>query len=264
MKEILDKFFKKYPGSNFAIAGGFLGIFSVAVSSILHYIDEPFKFAEQWVSNNGVTAAFGASYIQNIGLFIAGLLFLPAIIRFLQVIWAPDGEENRLITNIFALISTISGLVAVWGCCAFTIFNMRDGIFWHGVGAIIFFNAMLFVIVNYTITGLLAKKSSTGLVLFSIVTFIPSAALVGMTLYTLGIVDTNPMTLQKMFALFLTDPVGLFDILANFVCTEGNVELYGNIRILEWISATLMLAWFVRFGSHSIKYEKEYVMEQSE
>ncbi len=87
----LDKFYKKIPGSYWAILGGIFGLLIIFISIFLHSLTEPISFFTHWVSHLG-WGPNGSELVFRIGIIVTACLFIPYIICLTRILWAESGE----------------------------------------------------------------------------------------------------------------------------------------------------------------------------
>ncbi len=223
--------FKNRPSAALGIFGGLQGVFVIALSSILHYMIQPFTFASHWVSNMGI-GPNGSAFVFNYGLMISASLMGMFIIALTVKLW---GYQKKGVKSM-ALIGGANGMAAVIGIFILTINPMNGNIILHAIGAYMYFtNSIIF----FVFATLAMHYAGFGKKLHEITTVI---------LLVINITNIPVQFIAIKFSLY-PDLAASELTFAQFASILGSMDpALGLVRIFEWMSLIGFFVWVIGTG----------------
>jgi hypothetical protein len=247
IKNALDKFYNRIPGSYWAIIGGFFGLLVIIIASILHSITEPISFFTHWVSNLG-WGPNGSAPVFRIGIIILGCVLAPYIIFLTRFLWVEHEEEHAKRRNLIIICGLVSSVIALTGLLCVSFFGDigQSRFFLHLVGAVVYFFMVIWLMIFYTLSMVLNKKWNKFQVLITIINIVVLLSL---------FISAIPFFLNYVNPEFIS----LFQNMSaaeRIAFLNGIIPLTKWLTFFEWIYILSNCTWFIVTGIHTLKIEQ--------
>jgi len=246
IREILNKFYRRIPGSYWGIIGGIFGLAIFLIATNLYGMSAPYSIFSNPVSMLG-WGPNGAEPVFRVGMIVLGCLLAPYIIFLMRFLWAKTGEDKAKIRNAINILALLSSLAAVVGLFMVSIFGnlILDDLFYlHLVGAFIYFLFALIFIFLYGISMHLGKKWNEIQVI---------GTLISITCGISVIVSIIPLISQY--------GIGVLFLFMNTTSNQRIILLQQLLNaaplfaFTEWLAVLSTCAWFVLMGNCTLKLE---------
>jgi hypothetical protein len=202
------------------------------LAAVLHFINAPYTFMTQWVSNMGAKGTI-ARPVFNRGLQIMAVLLALFLIEMGIRFWSDSKKANVALG-----IAMVSGLVAAVGIFILTIWDMFSDPDAHYIGAYMFFIStpifMIFslIAINTLNMGSKQQKIVVGLIVGLYFAFFP------VMLYSVSQLLYPSVPLVEI----TTDQwIGL---------TSNMSPALGYVRFLEWFLVIGLFVWLMQTSFH--------------
>ncbi len=234
LKENLDKLFEKIPGGYFSILLAVIESTSILIAAILFYILEEFTFFTHYISNlggaytNSGTYSNGYAIVFSIGLILSAIcasIFIIYLNRMLQ-----SGNKD---TPGMVKVSLLLSIISIIGIVLVALFDMKNAIGIHTIGALMFFVGGMFMILSLSITFYFNTE------------FSKTQAYIG-----LGTMSVFAIFLGTV-GLAIMDPSVEISTMLSSTSPSLNV-----MRFWEWMVLFAILSWFAEIGVYTIRFEK--------
>ena len=112
----LEKFFSKWPVSNFGYIGAMFYLFCFSISVILHSITIPVDWTKHFVSNMGV-GPNNSPIAFSIGLLLLAITLIPFILNLTQQLWIPSEDlatyPHARLMNRLDLVAVVVAMISI-------------------------------------------------------------------------------------------------------------------------------------------------------
>ena len=217
----IDRFYERFPGGLFALAGVIIGVATIAASLALYVrVDPTFSIFTHYVSNLGGVpkgAPEGVNYLSatvfNVGMLLAvpiRLAFLVHIVRFVGRMGA-----NRWLT----LASLATGLVSTTGSLLVALVPFSTNLDLHLMGALVYFLGAT----SFQLTFLVTEFRTPGLPRYLPVLGI--ASLLAFSVFSYLLIQVEVLQVAGM-----AEPT-----------------------IYEWVVFATLMAWLLAHGLYTLK-----------
>jgi hypothetical membrane protein len=221
----IDRFYERYPGGLFAIAGVMLGVLTIGASILLYVrVDPTFSIFTHYVSNLGGVpkgAPEGASYISaavfNMGMLLAvplRLAFLIHIVRYVERM----GANRWLVRASLAL-----GLISTTGSLLVALVPFSANLDLHIIGALVYFLGAT----SFQLTFLVTEFKTPGLPKY--LPILGIAALMAFSVFSYLVIQVEVLQIAG-----IAEPT-----------------------IYEWIVFATLMTWLGAHGLHTLKARKQ-------
>lgn len=223
----IDRFFERYPGGLFALAGVILGVLTIGVSILLYVrVDPTFSIFTHYVSNLGGVpkgAPEGVSYVSaavfNMGMLLAvplRLAFLIHIVRYVDRMGA-----NRWLAGA----SLATGLISTTGSLMIALVPFSTNLDLHIAGAMVYFLGAT----CFQLTFLVTELKTPGLPKY--LPILGLASLLAFSVFSYLVIQVEVLQIAR-----IVEPT-----------------------IYEWIVFATLMTWLGAHGLHTLKAgKKEY------
>ena len=208
------------------IAGSIFATLVVIVSSICHYVVEPFNYMTHWVSSMGV-GPNGSDVVMNGGLFITGILYLAMACVLTCRFQREAHSKGAKVVLILGILSAIISCVGIW---LLTIWNMEANFVIHNIGAFMFFIG----------TPIFTSLMTTGFFI------------IGKGSKMQVIVSTILVLLFISLPIFMMIGAALENIAMDEVLGSMGPGL-GLARLVEWMAVLGFFVWILQTGLHIVR-----------
>ncbi len=248
IKEGLNKFYTKIPGSYWAIIGGMFGFATFLIAANLYGMTTPYSFFTNPVSMLG-WGPNGAEPVFRIGIIVLGCLLAPYIVFLTRFLWVKSGETQARKRNIINLLAIFSSLIAVIGLFIVSIFGnlyLNDLFYFHLIGATLFFLFAMIFILLYGISMHLSKKWKKIQVIGTLISIACSISVIASIIPML-----SQYGLDFLFMFMNTTAPERVILMQQFL------EIAPLFAFTEWLAVLSTCGWFVMMGFCTLKLERE-------